>query len=352
MKIIDGAHGEGGGQILRTSLSLAVMTGQPVNVVSVRARRKKPGLLRQHLCAVKAAATICNGRLSGAEIGSGQVTLTPNAVVPGEYRFSVGTAGSAVLVLQTVLPPLLVAGSPSRVVVEGGTHNPSAPPFEYLDRVFAPALRQMGAGLELALEKVGFYPTGGGRIVAEIRPPAEGWMPIDRTERGAVLKTTGWILSSGVADHVAQREAKTLREKLGSSLAFDRTGIDAYGPGNAVLVDVELDGGRALFAAFGARGKPAESVAEEAAAQVQRFLALDVPVDEHLADQLLLPMAVGAGGTFRTGPLSSHAETNIHVIRQFGVADISVEAGEHARVEVRPRAAAATTAPLGLRAAQ
>ena len=158
MLTIDGSQGEGGGQILRTSLALAAISGQPVEVTHVRAGRKKPGLLRQHLCAVKAAAAVCNGYLEGAELGSKHIRFEPGPVTPGDHRFSVGSAGSASLVLQTVLPPLLMADAPSVVRIEGGTHNPSAPPFEFIERVFAPALAEMGASVRVTMERAGFFP--------------------------------------------------------------------------------------------------------------------------------------------------------------------------------------------------
>ena len=346
MKRIDGSYGEGGGQILRSSLSLSALTGQAVEIVNVRAGRKKPGLLKQHLCAVKAAASICGGSVEGAELGSGRVRLEPGPVRPGEHHFAIGSAGSASLVLQTVLPPLLVAESPSRVVVEGGTHNPGAPPFEFLDRVFCPALRSMGAEIDVRLDRAGFFPTGGGRIVADIRPPAGGLGPLRRVDRGALVRRHGWVVSSGLPAHVARRERRELQDRLGGDLKIGTSAYEAFGVGNAVLVEQTFEHASAVFVGFGARGKASEKVAADAARQAVAFAANGAAVDEYLADQLLLPMAIGQGGAFSTVPLSLHSTTNIEVIREFVSVSVQVEATpQGAMVEVIAAGAALRAAP-------
>ena len=325
MKTIDGSFGEGGGQILRSSLSLALMTQTEVEIVNVRSGRSKPGLLKQHLCAVNAAVQICDGQADGAELGSQRVRLRPGPVRAGTYRFSVGSAGSASLVLQTVLPPLMRAAGPSRVTVEGGTHNPAAPPFEFLNDAFGPAIRAMGAQLDLHLDRAGFYPSGGGRIVADIRPPSAAWVPFVRVDRGALIERRASILSSGLPAHVERRERAVLQARLGEDLRVVPGRYEAFGPGNAVVVELVYESGRSVFVGFGARGKKAERVAAEAADQAERFMASSTAVDPYLADQLLLPMVVGAGGQFSTGPLTAHASTNIFVIKQFVDAEIRVE---------------------------
>src|SRR5687767_13803626 len=161
---LDGSEGEGGGQILRSALALAIVRGEPLAIHSIRAKRKRTGLLRQHLTAVHAARAVGAARVVGDALGSTELRFEPSGVVHGEHHFAVGTAGSATLVLQTVLWPLLVAPGESTVVVEGGTHNPLAPPFEFLARVLAPLVRRMGAELELELVRAGFYPAGGGAV--------------------------------------------------------------------------------------------------------------------------------------------------------------------------------------------
>ncbi len=339
MKRIDGAYGEGGGQILRTSLSLAAVTRTPVEVSNIRAGRTKPGLLKQHLCAVQAVNAVCGGRLQGAELGSPRVVFEPGAIRPGDYHFAVGSAGSASLVLQTLIPPLLTASRSSRVVIEGGSHNPAAPPFEFLDRVFASVLEPMGAKVDLQLERAGFYPTGGGRIVAAIEPAPAGLGAFERLDRGALTDQRGEILTSGLAAHVARRERAELQTRLGDDFPVRVCPCAAVGPGNAVIVDLSFEHGRAVFVGFGARGKPAETVAAEAAAQATAFVEANVAVDVHLADQLIIPLAMGAGGAFRTGRLSGHTQTNIAVVSQFLPSEIRArpDGPDRVVVEAYPR---------------
>jgi RNA 3'-terminal phosphate cyclase (ATP) len=180
---IDGRLGEGGGQILRTSLSLSLVTGKAFRIENIRAGREKPGLLRQHLAAVLAAAEVCGGEVEGAVPGSSCLTFRPGPVRPGQYRFSVGTAGSATLVFQTVLPALMLGSWPSSVEVEGGTHNMAAPPYDFLSRTFVPLVNRMGPNVSLRFERYGFYPAGGGRFSAEIQP-AVALKPLHLGERG------------------------------------------------------------------------------------------------------------------------------------------------------------------------
>ena len=167
---IDGSIGEGGGQIPRTALGLSLVTGKPFEIKNIRAGRRKPGLLRQHLTALKAAKQISQADVRGAQIGSSEFAFSPRRVRSGEYHFAVGTAGSTTLVLQTILPALMLADGPSTVVIEGGTHNPYAPPFPFLERSFIPVLRQMGVGIDLELNRYGFYPAGGGKFTIRIDP--------------------------------------------------------------------------------------------------------------------------------------------------------------------------------------
>lgn len=322
---IDGSMGEGGGQVLRSSLSLSALTGTPIRVENIRAGRRKPGLLRQHLTALMAAAEVCGARVDGATLRSREVTFVPGEPRGGSYRFAIGTAGSATLVFQTVLPILLSADGPSEVTFEGGTHNPMAPPFDFLERVYAPLLRELGVAIDLALGRPGFYPAGGGRFHVSLQPLTDA-RALDLVTRPETVQTQGWVIVSRLPAHVAAREASTLVDRL--SLPPERVAIRKVrspGPGNAVCVLV-ADGERALelFTAFGERGRPAEAVAEDAAAQASRFSAAKVPVGEHLADQLLLPLSFG-GGSFLTHELSSHTATNVEVLRMFrGPAAVAV----------------------------
>jgi RNA 3'-terminal phosphate cyclase (ATP) len=314
---IDGSAGEGGGQILRTSLSLSAITGEPFRLVNVRARRRRPGLLRQHLTALEAAAAITGGAVEGAALGSSEVVFRPGTVQPGHHAFSVGTAGSATLVFQTVLPPLLLAGAPSTLVLEGGTHNPMAPSFDFLDRAFLPLLRRMGPRVDVVLDVAGFYPAGGGRFRATVAP-ASALAPLELLARGEVRGRRARALVSALPRHVAERELRVVGERLGwdASCLVAET-VRSPGPGNAVSIEIESEHVTEVFTAFGERGVRAETVAGRAAAEALEYLASDAPVGRHLADQLLLPLALAGGGEFRALEPSLHARTQAEVIRRF-----------------------------------
>ncbi|MCK6545030.1 RNA 3'-terminal phosphate cyclase [Myxococcota bacterium] len=326
--VIDGSQGEGGGQILRTSLALSVLTNTPVELIKIRAGRVKPGLLRQHLTAVRAAERISGAEVIGAELGSQTLSFRPSGLYAGQYHFSIGSAGSASLVLQTILPPLLHATGPSTVTVEGGTHNSMSPPFDFLAKVFAPLVARMGARLDLVLERPGFYPAGGGRLRAEITPAAT-WRPFQLVERGAIVSRRARAIVSKLPRHVAERELSTLRERLAwtdRDVRFDVEVVeDAVGPGNVLVVELGFEHGAELVTGFGEKGKRAEDVAAAVADEVAALLGAGVPVGEHLADQLLLPLAIGAGGVFRTLAPTPHTTTNVDVIRRFLPIDLSVE---------------------------
>ena len=333
--LIDGSAGEGGGQILRTSLSLSGVTGVPFRIEKIRAGRKKPGLLRQHLTAVEAAARIAGAEMQGAKLGSTELSFRPAGLFGGEYRFAVGTAGSASLVLQTILPMLLRADRASRVVLEGGTHNPAAPPYDFVERAFLPRLSEMGAKVNLRLERRGFHPAGGGRIVLEVEP-AE-LRPLHVAARGEIRTRRAVAILSAIPRHVAEREIERLTRLLGWDV--DCYSIDSEtaspGPGNVLVADLGWDGGCESFASFGERGVRAEQVADRLVEEIRRFLVAEVPVGEHLADQLLLPMALAGGGSFETLPLTPHSRTNLDVIARFLPVPISVEPTERRSVRVR-----------------
>jgi RNA 3'-terminal phosphate cyclase (ATP) len=309
MITIDGSMGEGGGQVLRTSLALAIVTGQPFDLANVRAGRSKPGLLRQHLACVRAAAAISGAEVVGDSLGSTRVIFEPGQARAGDWRFEIGSAGSASLVLQTVLPPLLLAESPSTVTVEGGTHNSAAPPFAFLRDVFAPHVN-----LDVSLLRWGFYPAGGGAIRAVITP---GGRKIERMERGPIRELHAHVAVSGISHRVGHGALGAFRQALGldkDKLHFHQV-PDPRGPGFVAWLEARFDGGAEVFTAFGER-RETDGVAQSAIAELRAWEEQDVPVGEHLADQLLLPVAL-FGGCFRTGPLSQHARTNIQVIDRF-----------------------------------
>ena len=336
MIVLDGSAGEGGGQLLRSSLTLSLLTRRPFRIENIRARRARPGLLRQHLTAVNAAAEIGAAVVEGAEIGASAITFVPRAVRAGEYSFSIGSAGSTMLVLQTVLLPLALAGAPSTVELEGGTHNPAAPPFDFLAEAFLPLLRRMGAQVEMELLRPGFHPAGGGSVRVTIAL-AKRLAPLVVEERGALLRREVRAVVANLPSSIAEREVQTAAEELGwpPETRRVRTLSGSRGPGNAVSVLVGSEHVTDLFTAFGARGIRAEAVARDAAAQARLYLDSGAAVGEHLADQLLLPLAVAAGGSFTTTPLSGHATTNIDVIRKFIDVEIAAhEAGGVTRVVV------------------
>lgn len=323
---LDGSQGEGGGQVLRTALTLAMITGRPLRIEHIRARRSKPGLLRQHLTAVQAAAAISAATVEGAEAGSQTLRFTPGPLRGGDYRFVIGTAGSCTLVLQTVLPALWFADAPSTVTVSGGTHNKAAPPADFLIRAWQPLVRRMGAELDIALRRHGFYPAGGGEVVASTGPCVlQAITLIDRGERQA-LKAEALV--AAIPGSVARRELERAGAQLANLDGRVRELPAGEGPGNALLIEVAHEQVTELFTGFGERGVSAEAVADHAARQARRYLESGAAVGEHLADQLLLPLALAGGGAFTTVSASSHLLTNIAVIEKFLPVEIS--AGEQA----------------------
>lgn len=329
MLSFDGRFGEGGGQVLRSSLSLSAALGVPFRMENIRGGRKKPGLLRQHLTAVRAAAEISGGAARGAELGSTELEFTPGEVRGGEYHFAIGSAGSAMLVLQTVLPPLMLAKKKSRVVVEGGTHNPWAPPFEALERSVVPLLAKMGAGVELVLERPGFFPAGGGRVVADIRPATEP-SPFELMERGPEVSHGAEVIVAHLPDFIAERELRALGKRLpwvrthGEILRFD----ESAGPGNAMHVTLAFRDVTEVFTGFGKKGIRAELIAKELAAESARYLTHDAPVGDHLADQLMLPLALLAGGRYRVTGVTPHTRTNAEIVSRFLPGAVRIDEGE------------------------
>ncbi|MFC0676720.1 RNA 3'-terminal phosphate cyclase [Lysobacter korlensis] len=326
----------GGGQLLRSALTLALCTGTGFTMRGIRAARPRPGLMRQHLTAVQAACAISGSEATGATLGSTDLTFVPGAVVPGDYTFALGTAGSTMLVLQTLLPAFWRAGASSRVRLEGGTHNPMAPSADFIQHAYLPALRRIGVCADVALESHGFYPAGGGAVVATIEP-CPGLQVAAFGERGPLVSVEATALLSALAASIGRRELAVLGKRLG--LAEDRLHLHsvrpAVGPGNAVMVRVEHAGHVELFTGYGERGLPAEKVAERLAAQVRHYLDSQACVAEHLADQLLLPMALAGGGKFTTCVASDHLLSNAALIEKFVAVEIDCEPDGPDRWRVR-----------------
>ena len=336
---IDGAHGEGGGQIVRSALGLAIATGRGFRVANVRGRRAKGGLLRQHLTAAQAARAICGGVVSGDQLGSRELTFTPGPAVPGAYRFAIGSAGSTLLVVQALLPALVTTPGAWTLELEGGTHNPTAPSFEFFDRALAPLLRRMGVAVTATLHRPGFHPAGGGRItiaVAGCARPAALVVP----ERGAVEHRRVIALVANLARSIGEREVATACARLGWSPEHGCVDdVRSPGPGNTVSIVIGSEQVTEVFTGHGAKGVPAERVAMAAADEAEAYLAAGVPVGSHLADQLLVPMALGGGGLFDTTAPTLHTTTQIDLVRWFLGTEIEARHvdGARWRITVPPR---------------
>lgn len=321
---IDGSVGEGGGQILRTSLALSMCTGQPFSLTKVRAGRAKPGLMRQHLTCVNAAKEVCGAEVHGAELNSQSVTFTPGQVRAGDYHFNVGTAGSCTLVLQTVWPTLMMADMPSRLKLGGGTHNPMAPPFHFLERSYAPLLKKLGANADLTLRRLGFYPAGGGEIEVTIWPAKDALQPFDLNDRGALVEGYAECFAPALPRAVARRELEQLGAALGWSGEQLREAPTRQheGPGNALLATLVYENVREVFTQFGEKAVSAERVASDLVHDVRAYQVAEAALGPHLADQWALPLALGVWkrqreASFTCTQLTDHAKTNFEVIERF-----------------------------------
>lgn len=320
---IDGSFGEGGGQIVRSSLTLSLVTGRPFTIDNIRAGRKKPGLMRQHLTAVRAAAQVGQAKVEGDVIGSRRFEFVPGEVTPGDYRFSIGTAGSTTLVLQTVLPALMIARGESKLTLEGGTHNMFAPPFDFLEKTYLPLVCRMGPRIDAVLHRPGFYPAGGGCFTVNVKP-AESLGRLEMIERGEMVSRRVRAIVANLPEHIARRECDAIAKKTGwDEACFSVEKIDgSRGPGNIVVIELESASVTEVIAGFGKVGVKAERVAIRALQEARHYIKADVPVGEHLADQVMLPMAIGAwqgsgGGSFRTLGLSMHSKTHLEIIKRF-----------------------------------
>jgi RNA 3'-terminal phosphate cyclase (ATP) len=355
---IDGSHGEGGGQILRTALTLSAITGRPLTIARLRAGRPKPGLAAQHLTAVLSAAELCRAEVSGAALGSETLSFRPT-VPPraGDYLFDVaaaregGSAGAATLVLQTVALVALFASGASRFCIRGGTHVPWSPPYDYIARVWRPFLVRMGIALEVELAQFGFLPVGQGEITARVSglgsQASAHLKPVEIIARGPLRSVSGRAIAANLPSHIAQRMAARATALLSTSapaISIRAEDVSAASPGAGVFLTAEYDRVASGFNAFGARGKSSETVAAEAAGALLSHLTSGAALDRHLADQALLPLALGcAPSTFTCEGVTRHLETNAWLIGQFGLADVLIErrAGGPALVSVRPKVAAA-----------
>lgn len=321
---IDGSAG--GGQILRSALSLSLVTGKAFRLSSIRGQRPKPGLMRQHLTCVIAATEVSAGSADGAVLGSQQIVFRPGRVAGGAYHFAIGTAGSTTLLAQTLMPAFWASGQAATLTLEGGTHNPMAPPMEFLQRAFLPLVQRMGGEAKLSLVRPGFAPAGGGKVEISISACA-GLKPIELLDRGAEVSRGVECVSAHVKASVARREIAELLHGLGwdegCAEVIDMS--DSSGPGNLLVAEIAFENVVERVTAFGAFGKRAKQVALEVTKGIKDYLGSGAVVGRRLGDQLLLPMALAGGGSFLTMGVSNHLRTNAAVIREFLDVEIDLE---------------------------
>jgi RNA 3'-terminal phosphate cyclase (ATP) len=320
---IDGSHGEGGGQILRTALSLSAVTGRGFTMTKVRARRARPGLRPQHLAAVHAMTLVTGARVGGAFEGSPDLRFEPGPIRPGEYRFEIATAGAATLVAQTVVVPLATADAPSRIEVTGGTHVPQSPSFDYFARHYAPMVGRLGLVLRSRLVKAGFYPPGGGEIQVEVDPWRRPGARLDLEQRGALAAVSGLSGAGKARGDAARRTADAAKSRLWEARrlesAWEVVEVPAVSPGAFLLVEAAFEQSRGAFGFLGEKGLRAEVLGDRAARVLLRFLDAEGAVDEHLADQLVVPLVVaGSGGRATTDRVTRHLVTVVDVVQIFG----------------------------------
>jgi len=342
MKRIDGSYGEGGGQILRSALTLACLLKQPIEIFNIRKGRPKPGLAPQHLTAVSACRRITSAELEGAQLESQSLKFVPNEVTPGDYYFDVAelrrSAGSTSLVLQTLLLPLCFASKPSTLFLKGGTHVPFSPIFDYLEKVFLPTLRRLGVQSQAEIRKWGYYPAGGGEVFFEIEP-ASGLKTVEMKEPGKLKKVSVFSAVSNLPDHIAQRQAKAAADFL------KKMRLDPVVKTKRVLSSREgtyffllADFGEVLagFSSLGQKGRPSEKVALEACRQFKEYWDSKSAFEPHLADQIILYLALGRGESrFTVSKVTQHLLTNAWVVRQFLPAKIEIRGRMGGRGEVR-----------------
>jgi len=343
---IDGSQGEGGGQVLRSALALSILTNKPMRITNIRRQRSKPGLKAQHLKAVDAAAAISKAQVEGAALNSMSLTFHPVELRSGRYKFDIGTAGATSLVLQTIFLPLSLAGTASTVIITGGTHVPWSPCTHYLEMQWLPYLRQMGFASQVTLDQAGFYPQGGGRITATLRP-AGRILPLNLGQRGALKRITGLSAVANLDLSISDRQKRQALRRLQEISWADKPPeikiktleMPSLFKGTLLLLLADFECGRACYYGLGALGKPAETVADEAVDALLVFLSTNGAIDEYMADQILLPLCLADGPSMvRTSKITAHLLTNASIIRAFLPARIEIqgEPGQSGLVRVWP----------------
>lgn len=320
---IDGSQGEGGGQILRTALTLSMLTGITFELVNIRAGRKKPGLMRQHLVCVQASQRISNAIVQGAELHSQKLYFQPQQIQTGKYDFQIGSAGSTILVLQTLLPVLMMQNEASQITIHGGTHNPMAPTADFIEHCFLPTIQQLGIQVDFECKQAGFFPIGAGQISVTIHPWVEK-QKFSVLNKGKLLEINAFAAALNIQQNIADRELEVLNNKL-SLTQHKRLNFQGISQGNTAFVVLNYEHHQQVFSALGEMKKSAEKVAHDLAIDVQSYLAIDAVVDEYLADQLLLPLALGQGGEFTAQVISEHTKTQADMIQKFLDCEIDFE---------------------------
>ena len=348
MLVIDGSYGEGGGAVLRNSLSLSAVLGQETRIENIRAGRRNPGLQAQHLTAVRALGTACKAELEGAELGSLSLTFRPRSRPrSGEYAWDVaaarrgGSAGATSLVFQALVLPLLRAEGDSTLILRGGTHVAWSPPLHYLQSVYLPMLRQMGAEAQVDIERWGWYPLGGGLITARIaglRGDSSSLEGISIHSRGPIKRLSGISATSNLPAHIAQRQkdqAENVLHAEGLEAHIELVDAPAQGQGTLVFIAAQFEKASAGFTALGRKGKPAERVADEACQHFLRYYHSGAALDQHLADQLVMPLSLAKGpSSFTTCRLTQHLLTNAWIVEQFLGKCVSIKGAEGEAGEV------------------
>jgi RNA 3'-terminal phosphate cyclase (ATP) len=338
---IDGSYGEGGGQILRTSLSLACALRRPVRIVNIRKNRKRPGLMPQHLTCVNALKKICDANVKGNEKGAVELLFEPEKARPGNYVFDIGTAGSTSLLLQAILPPLLFAEGNCRITLRGGTHVPCSPAYHYMEDVFIPMLRRLGLTVTVEIERSGFYPRGGGEIICETAPAREikGFV---LEKRRTIKRVSGLSAVAGLPRGIAERQKKACLQMIaadGIDGVIETVSVSALGKGTFIFIKAEDDTCHAGFSSIGERGKRAEKVGSEAARDFLDYYRTMACLDPHLADQIVVYLAMAQGRSlFSTSKITVHLLTNLWVIGRFLniTCNISGEVGSPGEIEIYP----------------
>lgn len=337
---IDASEGEGGGQVLRSSLTLSMLTGQAMHLTKIRGGRPKPGLMRQHLACVTGAQAICGARVEGAALGSTELRFEPGPLKAGHYRFEISTAGSCLLLLQTLWPALMQAQGASELELTGGTHNPMAPAFPFIEQSYAPLLARLGAPADLSLRRAGFYPAGGGQLKVSI--PGQAQLdPFDLLEPGPLRDSGAACMAPALPRAVAERQL----EALGAALAWPPEQLQVMpcrqneGPGNALWIWQAHEHLNTVFCSISEKGEPGAAVARRTARALNQHLETGAALDVHLADQWLLPLALavrqsGRAAAFTASAWSLHAQTNASLIERWLPLQIRTQPRERGGVRV------------------